>query len=643
MKLLVFLVCSHILFSVAAQAQQIYTGEYMVQPGMTGTAVFAYTESREGKLIKTGDFQFTYSDTTDRSASTFTEMQWKGRYKRDVKHGEWRYHHLQHHLQVLNIVDFTPNYRLNTRREFVRGVYNQGEPDGPWSVKIESISNYDQNRVISRGEATFKQAKLHGNLYYSEDEGQVVITGQADQGLMVDRWQFKYPDEGLQVTELRDYRKGFLTSLVKLDEEGDTLAYLHFPLSDKIRAYLEDGKDKNVLNAPVSLHFSDGYPRNSELLIAQDAGNGYLEELMEYLMRHDADFGRLYGLPLGANRMYYSLSPDEEALEESWVQVFYDYRSKVSRLRELSGQGGFTQPQDTIQMINRWIDVQEDLLEYIEPWDNIISKKEMGYYYRQGKLRDYVQDVLATDTLTFDDQYSVVSYAPYSGGESSFLFFLDHNIKQRTLMADSLLIIYERRNQFQQDVVQLLDKKKEVLKEKNAVQVSLQTPTGDTRVDQLRAYLRTDVLEPLSEEFLISTSDSLLSPTELKMNGEILHGKIIKISEMGAMLQKLAASKKVLEDLYTAYRFDPFTYSENVPYREFPTLYETFAVNMIDDLLKESQKETNVAFIFSNVSLAVRIQERLASLSDKEELLRRIEKRLTKRQSREEQLALLKP
>ncbi|MCG7860567.1 hypothetical protein MD537_26530, partial [Flavihumibacter sediminis] len=90
---------------------------------------------------------------------------------------------------------------------------------------------------------------------------------------------------------------------------------LKYPLSQLIQASLNEasGEDQAV-NLPVSLSFSDGYPRTSEYLLAQKDANQYLEEMLRQLFQYDPGYIPTNGLPVGTNRGFYVLTQKEKNL-----------------------------------------------------------------------------------------------------------------------------------------------------------------------------------------------------------------------------------------------------------------------------------------------------------------------------------------
>ena len=116
------------------------------------------------------------------------------------------------------------------------------------------------------------------------------ILGYAKNGLMDSTWKLEIQNADSLIHEQRIYQKGFLLSLKK-NLDADTVVNLIYPVSQLIQSSLNEasGEDQAV-NIPVSLGFSDGYPRTSGYVLEQQSGNKYLELLLKQLFQYDPNW-----------------------------------------------------------------------------------------------------------------------------------------------------------------------------------------------------------------------------------------------------------------------------------------------------------------------------------------------------------------
>lgn len=627
-----------------AQNRQSYDSLYQPMLGYSGKAKFEYYTDRKGNRIKQGDFEFESMTIDSVCFCTADHRVWEGQYKNDLKHGDWVYDDRFSRLILRSVDDdFNAVSELHSERERVSASFKEGTAEGNWTLQTIGLVNGKKAHETHWLQTKLKKAKMEGAVEFRAiraDSTKVRIKGQADAGLMIGTWTLEYEADSMKIWEQRQYELGFLLSLIKRNEQGDTLVALEYPLSKNIRNFLNN--DEWVLEAanfPLSLTYSDGYPRTSEYIVQQSKGNDLLNDQLKLLFKYEPDFFSLNGLPLGTNRMAYPLSAEEEKLLQDWPNVEFEFRDKIDDLRTMQATNFKFANNDTLRFIEQWIERQFFLRDYIKPWNNIFASNELQYYYRQGQLFTYAQDLLAVDTLMVQEEPIRVEY-PVQIADSSFMHYVVDNFRMRSAMADSLAGVYrllmESLNMEQS--IRSLDAR--ITRQKQELD-SIYAPG---RSESLRAQLRSSIRKKFLNSHFDARYQAFLKhsgPAEdQKATGDSILFDLQRLNDINTEILEIFDRRSMIDSLYTEYVFDPYTFNDRFPKRLKRKLYNMAAEELFTDLVEEAISARNISELSARLMDIKGLQERLVFLLDKD--TRKIEKKIKPKMSIADRLDLLK-
>lgn len=632
------LIFSCVSFDAFSQQTFTYDSIYEPSPGLIGEALFTYTTNDDGKKIKNGDFEFVREvrDTATQNSATYNL--WQGQFNNNIKVGDWEYETKHHTVEISEISEIELNYTIYTEDEIVEISYINGFPNNEFL--LESTLYADRQRVKNMEylKTVFTGEKINGDMEFflaDRDEDIVAVNGRAINGLMEGIWEFNYFNEN--ITETREYSRGILLSLTKR-ENGEVIQELTFPLSEELAAAVEGDANVELANTPLSLNFSDGYPRNSKYLREQEKGKEVLELILQEIFQFDENIDFTQQLPLGTNRGFYALESEEEDYLEEWSEIEADYRLHLQQINNLEVGNLNLVKNPGIQAVIKWAEKQEELEEYIRPWNNILSREQVEYYDRRGLLVDYAHDLLARDTITVNDEEIIFDYEPEEKGEN-FLGYIVENFRDRNRVADSLI------QDFEVELEEL-----EISNEISAIseEISVKREEIDTLYQQqpemqslrntlynVKSHYYNVEFDAEFDKFLNTKNDSLQIT-----RGEQIISRLQILEDIHETGMRISERSNELDSLYTEYTFDPFTFNDQVPVRMKKRLYNIVTEDIIDELIERANNTyLKPSEVLKELDEASRMQERLIFLQDKN--TKKLERRLRRSNSLREQVELL--
>lgn len=317
-------------FQPFALYSQEYDSTYITSNGVKGKATFEYYYDLDHLRVKNGPFKFK-SDTTDSvPTSIVKELQIEGEYSENKKVREWLYQLTSREIDILEIKDSELIYDLKTYRTLIRGNYDRGTPSGNWSIQTTLINNKSENKTVETTEITLRRGYAEGTFTHQsidKNDNLIKVTGQFEEGFFDGQWRFNYTKDSLAVEEIRSYSKGILTySLINEDT-------ISFPLSPKTRASLNGSERGNMVKAPISIEFEDGYPQTSLFMRTQQTGNRFMRTIQNKLMQFDQDILQQQSVIFGSNRAIYPLTEEEEALISAWNEAESEFQNEVTNCK----------------------------------------------------------------------------------------------------------------------------------------------------------------------------------------------------------------------------------------------------------------------------------------------------------------------
>ncbi|HSI71109.1 MAG TPA: hypothetical protein VK941_12815, partial [Gillisia sp.] len=543
-----------------------------------------------------------------------------------------------HLVSINNISDVALDYSIYTIDNFLEINYVDGFPEGEILLESTLYSDKQREKRLKYFQTEIKNGRMHGEFeYFFADENEDILSvyGQLDNGLMVGEWGFNYHQDDLR--EIRQYNKGVLLSITKTNGKGPQK--IEFPLSEGLQAALAN-KESNVELAgkPLSLHFSDGYPRTSRYIKEQQKGEDALMGILEEIFRYDQDIDLSRQLPLGANRGFYPLSSDERKILADWTKIEAKYRTNLQELNNLRIESLNLAQDEETRIILGWIEEQEAIHDYIRPWNNILGKEQVEYYNREGLLKDYAWNMLSRDTVVTEAETRVFEYEPKEKPEN-FLHYIVENFKDRNIVGDSLVERLAGKVETLETSREVSGLNENISLRKKELDSVYAFPSTYNLMDYLLRKTRRDFGEIVYKEQM----DKFLQ--EESMEDKISIGQALLINleimkEIHSTAINIATRREQIDELYTEYTFDPFTFSDQVPVRKKKRLFNFVTEEVIEKIIvRAGEKSSEPTEVLKEIQLVQQMQERLIFLEDKN--TRRLERRLLRSDSLNESIELL--
>lgn len=550
-----------------------------------------------------------------------------GFYSDGAQNGDWNYSESHSTLQIDNFNGKAPEYRIETRISTNKGSWRKGVRNGSWTYEV--YDNPETLKVLrERLRYGFENGWLQGMVEYELPIEQIKISGLVNQGLLEGDWFFR--DSG-KITEHRVYEKGVLLSL-SLFSKSDTQTYT-YPLSQRCSDALKTKeKTADLAQYPMSLTFSDGYPKNSLWIKIQESGVQYLGQIDACIAALLPEWGRVTGLSMGTNRCIYPLSTQEEGDLSQFLQRFEDHGTEVARLKDTLATFRNYDLSPFISKTKAWIQTQERRLRYTRSWKEIMESGRLVYYPRGGLLYSFAKSLLDTDTLNTEHG---TEYIGYPQTNKDLLAYLNLNFAQRietaNALMDSLFDIKNRYNLTRSilDLSSLLQERHDSMQSRCTIDSLIASPFSAYLAD-----FNTRFLGPPFEKLY----RSFLNETDIEKEQEMGMQLLQQLDTLELIRNASALCLKLWEQtdaFYMEMRVDAFTferYNVRVKKRLFEHL-ETYIKN-------ESKQHAGDSFI-----------ERLASLRRLKNILQKfmylrdvntfsLERQLNKAKSYEIQLRL---
>lgn len=625
--------------SVFSQEIKQYDSLYKPQSFKLGHATFDYYFNRKGEAIKHGEFAFKSEQKDSTSNNTAFINLWNGQYNNNNKIGKWTYKTKSHAVEIKDISESSVQYVISTNETNKSLEYKDGYPDGEYNFKVNL---YEDDKLVRNTElltTNLKNKKIDGTIklsFLDKAQDKITLKGKATDGLMEGTWEFYYSKDDIR--EIRQYKNGILLTLTKV-KKIDTILNLVYPQSEIIQKALNENKSSQLINSPLSLIYSDGYPRNSKYIRAQSDGEKVLNRALKVIFKHDNEAFINNSLPLGTNRAFYPLNSDEKNQIKKWETTEANYRDRVNTIKTLEIDNLTFVKDSTIQTIIHWAKKQDSLKNYIKPWNDILLKEQIEYYNRQGLLIDYARELLEADTIVTEKNTHIFHYKPKVQEKPNFLSYIVLNFEDRTHVADSLIALFNEKAQELHLANEVLTMNNRIVDKSTSTDSIYAQPLTDNKLYTLITKTKKHFVEvEFVERFNQLISEDEL-PSKVKQGEDIL-ANFELLDQTYEVASNIDERAKELDSLYTDYVFDPFTYSDNVPTRLKKRLYNIVTEEMNSQLIEKAQNSyKEPAEVLKRLNKIYALQERLFFLVDKNTI--KLERKLKRNKSLEERLTLL--
>lgn len=639
---LTFLLVITATISSFSQVIKNYDSIYKTESGIKGHAKFEYLLNTNNEIVKAGKFSF-YAEAKDTvHTNSVTRNTWEGTFDNNLKEGDWVYTKNTHKVKIGEIQDLSVSSDVYTYRVTIKAHYVAGIPDGNWELKEQTLINGNPDATTKVIDFHFDEGKINKTFNafsYDANNNKISITGNAVNGLMEGEWIYKYRKGELPVEENRDYTNGFLKRLTK-SINGELTVNQTFPLSDKILESLDD-KTPQAANVPVSLLYSDGYPRESRYVESQAKGKALLTQSFKDIFQQDPGLISTYGFPLGTNRMIYELSKSEQDVLKEWSTTEFQYRSKVNQLKTDEELHNIQTKSETLEVISKWVDTQLELLEYIDSWNNIISKNEIIYYNRNNKeLIAYTKNILHKDSITLDSgQSKTFTYNNNKTDQEGFLPIVYNSLNERIKVVDSLSNLYSETIDNLKVENAIGKTTSEIKKSLETLRLEYTTPHPDNKTQRLYVHLRDDFFgENFNTAFNSLNNDTISLPNR-KIVSDSLWNRVQIAEKIYHRIDSITKNHKKLDSLYTEYVSDPFTFTDKIPKRTKKRLYERGYEDTYKAYINKAEEAATIEEMYKNLTTIFLLQKRFYFLYDKE--TESLEKKLRNRTSVQKKLEIL--
>ncbi len=351
---------------------------------------------------------------------------------------------------------------------------------------------------------------------------------------------------------------------------------------------------------------------------------------------------------IGTNRGFYPLKSDEKKASENWIEYNNSLRTRLEKLMEKNANFHAYSQDSVLQWIKAWADVQEDVLIYTIPWVQLIESNEIEFYHREGVIVDYAQNLLGADTLKLSSETDLVVYRKNEirkeegrKNHFGFLNYIATNFEHRLQLADSLNLAFDER-------VKNLEIREEILAlEASLVQHKAKLdsmynaiPPMDSK--SLKKILELSKTEFLQEEFAKRMNrflSSFKNPARQRTISDSLHIELNFLENIHGTALELEANLPKIDTIYTEYKFDPFTFSDRVPFRAQKVLYETAIEQIIPSLFMKAQRSDRPYQMLQHLQTADALIERMNQLREKN--TKQLERKLKNTESPDEQLEII--
>jgi hypothetical protein len=489
-----------------------------------------------------------------------------GYYTDGIENGEWTYTEQTTALKIEDLQVSGLKYRINTVLKSHKGNWRKGVRYGDWSYEVTENPT-DNKQLIETLNYKFENGWLNGPIAYENKREHIKVSGQFAEGMMVGDWTWNYSDS---VTEHRLYEKGVLISL-ETYTKTDTQQWM-FPLSTRcLDALKSRDKTGDLVHYPMSLTFSDGYPKQSPWVQIQKNGLVALEYIHERISAFLPNWKSEMGLAFGTNRCIYPLSGEEELQLSKCLELRQNWELVLNHVRDtLSLVERYPQQQALSNKLRLWLQIQENRLNYTQTWREIMETGRLVYYNREGQLFKFAQDLLHADTLHYKKGFELIEY-PSKG--KNFMTYLVENTQSRIDTAnfwlDSLIAIQKR-----------YELSKFMLQLSAQIQSTHDSLLRTCIVDTLPYGLFYGYLKDVSTLFLGEAFErryqSFLSEAEIQKEqskGDSLLSDLKRLDQLRYRSVQLNKLWRFIDTFYTEQRIDAFTF-ERLKVRTKKRFYE---------------------------------------------------------------------
>jgi hypothetical protein len=240
--------------------------------------------------------------------------------------------------------------------------------------------------------------------------------------------------------------------------------------------------------------------------------------------------------------------------------------------------------------------------------------------------------------LKLKQESRIFEYEPKEKPEN-FLHYIVDNFKDRNIVGDSLVETLSAKLETLETSREVSGLNDNISQQKIEMDSVYSFPSTYGTLDYLLRKTKRDFEEEVYKEQM----EGFLQ--EENMDEKISIGQSLLVNleimkEIHSAAINIATRREQIDELYTEYTFDPFTFSDQVPVRKKKRLYNFVTEDVIEKILvRAGEKTSEPTEVLKELQLVQQMQERLVFLEDKN--TRRMERRLLRSDSLSESIELL--
>jgi len=627
------------LFPIMVFAQEKFQGEYTFN-GLQGEAIFELVKGEGDAVVRQGEFKFTRREKDREDRTRIYKTIVNGFYDSDKKTGLWNYLDEKHSIELNDVNNFRLDYNINSQQIKLEASYLEGIPHGKWIFKENVYSEGKLNLKSEADEIHFSKGQIEGFFQYKSflENKTLFIRGEvSDGGFMNGEWTFVYKNDGILISEVRNYEKGFLLGLVKRDLLTDEILeeLVFFEVINKLNKV--NNKENNgfrISEERFGIFFNDAFLSNDAEFKSQLSGNSFISEFLKNVLRYDESYvdadENLIQFPLHTRRFVYELTRSQQRMIEDLPD---EYERQKRVVRDYSNRNSLRinrQRSDSLAFANAYFEFKIEKLKEFEELINLIKTKSIQFFDVKEMFNSGIPFIREKEIIEykFDDlpQFREIEY-DLSKFESDFYaglsdYFRQMGITIRTVKAyvDESLSEIER-----DDDLRAIENR--VQSQKLALDdLYLQFENLNEDQKKIISSVHSNILTNSFENILQEYS-RLNIFTDKKQKARLMEDLLEEMSNNYTDLIGIPEFRVTLDVLYQEEVFNHFTFSR-YDQRAKPKLYEA-GEKLFDYYIESLKKEQDYSEIRTWLNKLKDLMIRMEEL--RYEDTRRLENRINRR------------
>ena len=583
-----------------AQQKAKYQGEYRWNQ-FHGLAEFEYLPIPPDSMVMDGEFSF--SSKSDPDSRIFEKNRVNGTYSKNLKTGRWNYRHETYQVRVQDVQDFKLDAQLLGTQINLEARYKNGIPDGKWVFEEIYFNGQSKETRTFTDELLFKNGVLSDKLeirFRDQNRSQFIRGKFLPNGVMDGEWVLVYAQDERLVSEVRNYKNGFLLALKKRDLLSDQILeeVVFFETLNRLNK-IESGTNSGfrLADQVFGLEYADGFFSSSSKAKAQLAANDFMSQFFQNLLRYENAYltekGKLVQVPIHTRRMVYEFSRHQQRMIEILPNFYQEVKSNANRyLIEES----FELNKNSSAAMARAFAIYQTLaqkLESLEELVQLLRTKNIQFHDVSQIVPNHPEIFQAqipfTYTFAGNEQQDRLEF-DLAGFETDFFDGLESYLRQigRAIQKEQK-IVDESLYVIRQDS-ELLDIEKQITQRAASVQALYQQYPENEFVQAVREQVLETYVEQLKSQF------SAQNQFEVKKEiGQRILSQFTELESAFGELLEFHTYPEQVDQAYMEEVFNPFTYSR-YDQRIKPKLYDSYEelVNYYKSQLKASQTGNEV-------------------------------------------------